>query len=111
MKLAYRKADRTDFSGELSCKQVMSAVVDIGKERNFDMEDIRLDVTDSLYNNNDTLMLQKELGDFSGKTFFVFYCHYEGHDKMTHGDTTRTIKSCLLLVRTSVDKPLLASSL
>ena len=67
MTLVYRKNDRKDWSGNHSCFQFMSAMVEFARERNIKFDEIKLDSSDSLYS-NDSEMLQNEMGDYSGKT-------------------------------------------
>ena len=65
-KLMYRKSDHEDWSGRHTCTQLMSSLLQFGKQRLIDMDDVKLDVTDLQYD-NDTAMLENQMGDYSSE--------------------------------------------
>lgn len=54
--LIYRKNDRSEWSGETTCAQVMSAIVEEGKKKVVTVAEIKLDMTDKKYNSTATML-------------------------------------------------------
>ncbi|XP_023347812.1 atrial natriuretic peptide receptor 1 isoform X2 [Eurytemora carolleeae] len=57
--LLYRKGDHAEWTGELTCTHVMSAVVEEMKKRQVTIQEIKLDMTDTIYNHSVDMLRQR----------------------------------------------------
>jgi hypothetical protein len=67
----YRKDDRKEWSGDNSCALLVSAFIQEGSKCKIEMDEVKLDVTDNLYE-NDTAMLREQMDDYASKIYTVW---------------------------------------